>query len=164
MNIYFRKPSLRSLSCGSRIAYARQFRGLSQQRLGEAIGLKKDKIRNRICRYERGGRVPKKDRILVIANVLNVSEGMIRDYDFRNPSDFIYEALWLEELMPELELTLHKGNPRIYETCDLFSDFYKEWRKKKKQLDLGSITKKDYIEWKLTYVVPGERRSDNGGE
>ena len=164
MRLYVRIPNLVSLSWGSRVAYARQYRGLSQQKLGEAIGLKNEKVRNRVCRYEKGGRIPKTDRIIRIAEILNVSEGMLRNYDFRNPTDFIYEALWLEELMPELELTLHKGNPRIYETCDLFSDFYKEWRKKKKQLDLGSITKKDYIEWKLTYVVPGERRSDNGGE
>ena len=159
MRLYVRIPDLVSLSWGSRVAYARQYRGLSQQKLGEAIGLKNEKVRNRVCRYEKGGRIPKTDRIIRIAEILNVSEGMLRNYDFRNPTDFIYQTLWLEELFPELDVILHKGNPLKYETCEYFSLFYKEWIKKRKQLQENMISKHDYIEWKLTYIAPGERGS-----
>jgi transcriptional regulator with XRE-family HTH domain len=159
MRLYVRIPNLVSLSWGSRVAYARQYRGLSQQKLGEAMGLKNEKVRNRVCRYEKGGRIPKTDRIIRIAEILNVSEGMLRNYDFRNPTDFIYQTLWLEELFPELDVTLHKGNPLKYETCEYFSLFYKEWIKKRKQLQENMISKHDYIEWKLTYIAPGERGS-----
>lgn len=159
MRLYVRIPNLVSLSWGSRVAYARQYRGLSQQKLGEAIGLKNEKVRNRVCRYEKGGRIPKTDRIIRIAEILNVSEGMLRNYDFRNPTDFIYQTLWLEELFPELDVVLHKGNPLKYETCEYFSLFYKEWIKMRKQLRENMISKHDYIEWKLTYIAPGERGS-----
>lgn len=159
MRLYVRTPILKSLAWGSRVAYVRQFRGLTQQKLGEAMGLKNEKIRNRVCRYEKGGRVPKTDRIERIAEILDVSEGMLRYYDFRNPTDFIYQTLWIEELFPEMDMILHKGNPLQYETCELFSMFYKEWRKKKRQLNENAISKHDYIEWKLTYIAPGERRN-----
>ena len=154
-----RTPDLKSLSWGSRVAYVRQFRGLTQQKLGEAIGLKNEKVRNRVCRYEKGGRIPKTDRILRISEILDVSEGMLRNYDFRNPTDFIYQTLWVEELFPEMDMILHKGSPSDNETCEYFSVFYKEWRKKRKQLKMKEISKRDYIEWKLTYIAPGERGS-----
>ena len=154
---YARIPTLTSLSCGARIAFARQFRGMTQQKLGEAIGLKSDKVRNRVCRYEKGGRVPKTDRLERIAEVLGVSEGMLRNYDFREPTDFVYEALWIEEMFPAMNITLHKGTSLEYETCECFIPFYKEWRRMQISLQEGKITKRDYIEWKLTYVVPKER-------
>ena len=52
-----RIPKLKGLSCGSRIAFIRQLRGMTQQELGLAIGLENDKIRNRICRYEKSRRL-----------------------------------------------------------------------------------------------------------
>ena len=156
---YSRLPRLRSLSCGARIAYIRQFRGMTQQCLGEAIGLEKEKVRNRVCRYEKDGRIPKRDRLVKIAEVLSVSEGMLRNYDFRDPTDFIYEVLWIEELFPEMDIVLHKGNLLEYETCECFSLFYKEWRKMQKNLQKGMISRREYVEWKLTYVVPDERGS-----
>lgn len=154
MRIYDRLPVLKGLSCGDRIAYARQFRGMTQQKLGEAIGLTKEKVRNRVCRYEKGGRIPKPERIQKIAEILNVSEAMLKNYDFRDPSDLVYETLWIEELIPELYISLHKGNPMIYETCECFALFYKQWRKMQIKREKDEISKRDYIEWKLTYEAP----------
>lgn len=148
-----RIPKLKGLSCGSRIAFIRQLRGMTQQELGLAIGLENDKIRNRICRYEKGGRIPKKDKIEKIAKALDVSEGMIRAYDFRNPSDFLYEMFWVEELMPDFVFALRKRFNPEEETTLYFTRAYRDWRKEQIKLEKDLISRREYIEWKLNYEL-----------
>ena len=158
MILYDKLPELRDLSCGSRIAYARQFRHMTQQKLGEAIGMSNDRIRNRVCRYEKGGRTPKKDRIRDMAKVLGVSEGMLKVYDFRDPLDFLYEMFWVEELFPVLDFNLKKKGIPDLDACKAFEKEYKKWRKVQLQFEKKQLTKREYMEWKLTFLPEGYRR------
>ena len=70
MRLIYTKPKLKDLSQGSRIAFARQFRLMTQDEVSKKLGLEgKSKIVN-ITRYEKGERNPKEDRIMEIANIL----------------------------------------------------------------------------------------------
>lgn len=75
---------LENLSQGARIAFARQFRGLTQDEVSDKLGLTGESKRRTMARYERGDRNPKEDRLL--------------EYNFNNNEDIIYSLLWLEEL------------------------------------------------------------------
>lgn len=84
--VYF-KPELENLSQGKRIAFVRQMRRMTQDEVSEKIGLAGECKRRTMVRYERGDRIPKDDRLLEIANILNVNIKCLKEYDFRNDED-----------------------------------------------------------------------------
>ena len=59
MRILYTKPVLRDLSQGSRIAFARQFRRVSQDYVSDNLGITGECKRRTMTRYERGNRNPK---------------------------------------------------------------------------------------------------------
>lgn len=148
-----RKPQLQSLSQGSRLAFVRKFRGLTQHQLGIAAGMSDDRVRNRICRYEKGGRTPKPDRIEKFAEILNVNVEMIKVYDFINPTDLIYELFWIEELLSDSGLRIIKCKIPENPTADVFASVYPIWNKMRKRYQTKEISDIEYLEWKLTYKV-----------
>ena len=92
------RHELDDLTQGARIAFIRQFRGLTQDEVAEKLGMEGEKKRREMTRYKSGERVPKEDRLLDIANILNVNINCIRKYNFDKSEDIIYFLLWLEEL------------------------------------------------------------------
>ncbi|MCR5691103.1 MAG: helix-turn-helix transcriptional regulator [Eubacterium sp.] len=143
-------PDLRSLSFGGRVLFIRNFKGLSQYDVGHALGFSERTASLRISQWETGFRNPSKETVAAMAKVLDVSEDMLKIYDNLNPNDFFCELLWLEELLPGLELSLLEDST----DNQLFLDFMKIWKRLKNQLKVGRITKKDYINWKLNYRLP----------
>lgn len=83
MRLLCTKPKLKDMSQGSRIAFVRQFRRLTQDNVSEKLGLTGEAKRRTMARYERGDRTSKNDRLLEIANILNVNVNCIREYDFK---------------------------------------------------------------------------------
>ena len=73
MRLIYTKPKLRDLSQGSRIAFARQFRFMTQDQLSDKLGLTGECRRQTMTRYEKGIRHPKDDRTNEISKILNVS-------------------------------------------------------------------------------------------
>ena len=106
MRVLYTKPVLKDLSQGSRIAFARQFRRVSQDYVSDNLGLTGECKRRTMTRYEKGERNPKDDRTLEISKILNVNFNSIKKYDFNNPIDLIYIFLWLEELIPNYQIDL----------------------------------------------------------
>lgn len=102
MKYTYLKPELKNLSQGERIAFVRQFRGLTQDNVAEKLGLTGENKRRVMTRYEKGRRSPKKDRLLELANILNVNVNCIREYVFAKTEDIIYFLLWLEEIYPNM--------------------------------------------------------------
>lgn len=152
MRLIYTKPELRDLSQGSRIAFIRQFRQLTQDELADKLnGERKSRT---IARYEKGERVPKEDRLLEIANILDVSINSIKEYDFKEPIDIIYILIWLEELYPEYQIDL----PITYynDNALLISKFMKEWNEMRLKIAKREITYEEYIEWKLNCEIKGE--------
>ena len=108
MRLLYLKPKLKDLSQGSRIAFIRQFRFMSQDDVSEKLGLSGECKRRTMTRYEKGNRNPKDLRTLEIANIFKVDVNSIKQYDFKNLIDIIYTLLWLEELIPNYKLNLDK--------------------------------------------------------
>ena len=84
MNYVYLKPELENLSQGERISFVRQMRRMTQDEVSEKLGLTGECKRRSMTRYERGDRIPKEDRLLEIANILNVNVKCLKEYDFRN--------------------------------------------------------------------------------
>lgn len=81
MRMLYMKPELDDLSQGSRIAFARQFRFMTQDNVSDKLGLTGVCKRRTMTRYEKGDRNPKDKRTMEIAKILNVSYEAIKKYD-----------------------------------------------------------------------------------
>ena len=143
-NIIHFMPILDDLSQGSRIAYIRQFRNLTQDDVSDSLGLTGECKRRTMTRYEKGDRVPKEERLKELSRILLTNINMIKAYDFKSESDLVYFLLWLEIKYPNLRIDIDTKN----ETFDKFLEIWNEMRLKYKA---GKIKLEDYIEWKITY-------------
>ena len=151
MRYVYLKPELNNLSQGSRIAFAREFRYLTQDNVSDKLGLTGECKRRSMARYERGDRVPKKERLQEIANILNVNVRCLKEYDFRNEEDMIYILLWMEELYPRMNIDLGLSESLPKESDIKLKRFFEEWNAmKEKRVDL-ELSYDDYVEWKLQY-------------
>ena len=59
MRMLYMKPELDDLSQGSRIAFSRQFRFMTQDNVSDKLGLTGECKRRTMTRYEKGDRNPK---------------------------------------------------------------------------------------------------------
>ena len=149
MVVYYSHPVLKSLSQGDRIAFARQLKRMSQQKLGEKIGIKSNRVRNLVCRMERKDRNIKPERVRKIAEVLKVNPKMLERWTFRDPEDLYYEMLWVEELCPDFifrnTVRIDPKNP----THKALSEKYTEWKEMRRLYGDGKIEYEEYWDWKL---------------
>ncbi len=144
MRILYTKPELDDLSQGSRIAYIRQFRNLSQDDVSDSLGLTGESKRRTVTRYEKGERVPKEERLKELSRILLTNINMIKVYDFKSESDIVYLLLWLEIKYPKLRIDFDTKNER-------FNKFLEVWNEMRLKYQAGKIKLEDYIEWKITY-------------
>lgn len=143
-NIYYSMPILDDLSQGSRIAYIRQFRYLSQDDVSDSLGLTGECKRRTMTRYESGERTPKEERLKELSKILLTNINMIKVYDFKSESDIVYLLLWLEIKYPNLRIDIDTKNER-------FNKFLEVWNEMRLKYQAGKIKLEDYIEWKITY-------------
>ena len=80
MRLLYTKPRLNDLSQGSRIAFARQFRFMTQDDVSDKLGLTGECKRRTMTRYEKGNRNPKDDRTSEIAKILDININAIKKY------------------------------------------------------------------------------------
>lgn len=78
MRLYV-KSELRDLSQGSRIAFVRQLRHLSQDFVSDYLGLTCECKRRSMTRFEKGDRNSKDERVRKIAKLLNVSFNSLKN-------------------------------------------------------------------------------------
>lgn len=114
MRLLYTKPRLNDLSQGSRIAFARQFRTMSQDEVSDILGLTGECKRRTMTRYEKGDRNPKLKRLEEISSILKVNINSLKEYDFNNPIDVFYIFMWMEELIPNYVIDVSKV-PRVDE-------------------------------------------------
>lgn len=72
MRVICSKPELKDLSQGSRIAFIRQFRYMTQDEVSDKLGLTGECKRRTMTRYEKGDRNPKSDRTKELSDILKV--------------------------------------------------------------------------------------------
>ena len=142
MRLLYTKPELEDLSQGSRIAFARKFRFMTQECK-----------RRTMTRYEKGDRNPKDERTLELSKILNVNYNAIKKYDFKNTIDILYTFMWLEELIPRYKIDL-SNVPNVNENnINQVKTFINEWEIMRNKRFKREISYEEYIEWKLTYEV-----------
>ena len=151
MRYVYLKPELNDLSQGSRIAFAREFRYMTQENVSDKLGLTGECKRRSMARYERGDRVPKEERLQEIANILNVNVKCLKEYDFRNKEDMIYILLWMEELYPRMNIDLGLSEAIPKESDIKLKRFFEEWNAMKEKRVNLELSYDDYVEWKLQY-------------
>ena len=138
---------LKDLSQGSRIAYVRHFRGMTQHNLADKLGVKHDNKRRIMTRYEKGERNPKEDRTKEIAKILNVSYSSIKQYDFKDINDIFFILMWMEELYPNFGFKMDLPNNNKFNNALL------EWNNMRIMKNNKSITYEQYLNWKLSYEI-----------
>ena len=153
MRILYTKPELVDLSQGSRIAFARQFRFMTQDDVSDKLGLTGECKRRTMTRYEKGNRNPKDDRTSEIAKILDININAIKKYDYKEPIDLLYTLMWLEELIPKYQIDISKVPNINDENIVMFNQFINEWNVMREKRNKREITYEEYIEWKLTYEV-----------
>ena len=153
MRILYTKPELVDLSQGSRIAFARQFRFMTQDDVSDKLGLTGECKRRTMTRYEKGNRNPKDDRTSEIAKILDININAIKKYDYKEPIDLLYTLMWLEELIPKYQIDISKVPNINDENIVMFKQFINEWNVMRENRNKREITYEEYIEWKLTYEV-----------
>ena len=153
MRVLYTKPVLKDLSQGSRIAFARQFRRVSQDYVSDNLGLTGECKRRTMTRYEKGERNPKDDRTLEISKILNVNFNSIKKYDFNNPIDLIYIFLWLEELIPNYQIDLSIIQNVKNKDVLTYKNFIDEWNVMRKKRKYREISYEEYIEWKFNFEL-----------
>ena len=142
--------ALKDLSQGSRIAFIRYHRGMTQHEVADMLGVKHDNKRRIMTRYEKGQRNPKEDRTREIAKILNVSYSSIKQYDFKDPTDIFYLFMWMEELYPNFGFKMNlQGEDRI-------NNAFLIWNNMKIKRNNNEITYEEYIEWKLNFEIGSE--------
>ena len=153
MRVLYTKPVLKDLSQGARIAFARQFRRVSQDYVSDNLGITGECKRRTMTRYEKGDRNPKDDRTLEISKILNISFNAIKKYDFNNPIDLIYIFLWLEELIPNYQIDLSTIQNIKNKDILTYKKFIDEWNVMRKKRKYREISYEEYIEWKLNFEL-----------
>lgn len=154
MRIIYSKPSLKNLSQGERISYIRQLRMMSQDEVSDKLGLKGECKRRTMTRYERGDRNPKQYRIKELSNILQVNINSIKQYDFKKIIDIIYFILWLEELIPNIQIEFEETNLNRNEELKLF---FEQWKKMKLKRRKKEISYFQYTDWKFNYEFTKEQ-------
>ena len=160
MRLIYTKPKLVDLSQGSRIAFARQFRLLSQDNVSDQLGLTGECKRRTMTRYEKGNRHPKNDRTLEIAKILNVNINAIKQYEFKEPTDIIYMLMWLEELIPNYYIDLSDIPSVNNTTLLIIKSAFIEWNQMRNKRARREISYEEYIEWKLNFELKGEFKNE----
>lgn len=151
MKYIYLKPELENLSQGARIAFAREFRGMTQDDVSDKLGLTGECKRRSMTRYERGDRVPKKKRLQEIADILNVNVKCLQELDFKSDEDMMYMLLWLEEMYPRMKIDFSIPESFPLKREIKLGKFIKEWNTIRKKRLNHEITYYEYIEWKLQY-------------
>lgn len=153
MRLMYTRPVLRDLSQGSRIAFVRQFRQMTQDEVSDKLGITGENKRRTMTQYEKGNKNPKEERTKIIANILDVNFNLIKKYDFKNKTDIVYIIMWLEEIIPNYKIDL-SDIPYVRDRKLLFyENIIFEWTQMREKREKREISYAEYIEWKFSYVV-----------
>ena len=153
MRLLYTKPKLLNLSQGARIAFIRQFRLMTQDDVSDKLGLTGECKRRPMTRYEKGNRNPKEDRTLELSKILEINYNAIKKYDYKEPIDYIYTLMWLEELLPNYHIDL-SDVPNVNDKyIVILKKIVSEWDLMINKRAKREISYEKYIEWKFNYEL-----------
>ena len=153
MRILFSKPRLYGLSQGDRISYIRQLRMMTQDEVSDKLGITGDCKRRTMTRYERADRNPGEKRLKELSYILQVNINSLKQYNFENIIDLIYLILWLEELYPNIEISIPDSLVFMDKNKIVLNKFLKEWEEMRDLRKKKLISFYEYIDWKFSYEI-----------
>lgn len=165
------------MTIGEKIKKIRMFRNMKQLELGLALGFSESTADNRMAQYETNYRVPKKEVLIKIAEILDVSPSNFFTEATGSAEDIMQTFFWLDESnrgainLFQLERNSGKTNASedtsvryndaddwpskppvgMYFKYGLVNDFMGAWLKQQQLLKDGTITQDEYFEWKITF-------------
>lgn len=139
------------MSVGSRIKRYRKAAGLTQEQLGEAIGLGASAVRN----YERDIRTPKKGQLDAMAQALGIAPEALYDIDANNAREALEVLFRLEgtlglkpvETKEGIAVAVSPTAPGAQKTAAAL----KAWKRMRDALKAGEISEEDYEHWKASF-------------
>lgn len=144
------------MAAGKRIRFFRNLRGLKQKELGTAVGFSPSTAEARMAQYETELRLPRKDLLTKIAQVLGVRTEAITVPDIDTRIGLMHTLFALEdmygirigEIDGELCFRLDRTDGSTFARN---LDFFLPWLKQMKKLEKGEITKEEYDRWRYNY-------------
>ena len=146
------------MAIGERIKCIRNLRGMTQKKLGMAVGFTDGTADVRMAQYESGARKPKKHLIDSLAQALNVSPCTLNVPDIDSNIGLMHTLFTLEDLyamrIGEVDgvLCIMLDTPKD-KTHDELHHMISAWREQAAKLESGTITKDEYDQWR--YCYPG---------
>ena len=126
---------------------------MSQDEVSDKLGLTGECKRRTMTRYERGDRNPKQYRLKELSNILQVNINSIKQYDFKKTIEIFYFLLWLEELIPNIQIEFEETNLNRNEELKLFFEKWKRMKSKRRKKEISYF---QYTDWKFNYEVTKE--------
>ena len=139
------------LTLGERIRHFRIKKGVTQKYLGVQIGLSAASAEVRITQYENGSRQPKPDRIIKLANALNISPFALEIPALSTELGFMHTLFVLEDLYG---LRPKEISGQLYLHIDTQSSVVEKlrsWNTQHFKLQSGQISHTDYDLWRYCY-------------
>lgn len=150
------------MTIGDKIRKYRTLRGLTQEELGNRLGMKRDRIRQ----YETGVRTPKADLLEKIAEQLDVDVASLSDIDIRDDEDLMH-VLFDAENKYKIEVIKNNGQTMlVFDDSDLshsaITTYLSLWSDKRKALGItkdnidASQKKNEYEDWQGQFGTQAE--------
>jgi len=147
------------MAVGSRIKRVRNMRGMTQKELGLAVGFDEKSADVRIAQYESGTRTPKEETLRKIANILDVNYAALSDpslYAAEGVMFILFELdehykIFLNEIINPYTSELPRKQIGVSFNANILNNFMSEWLIRNQELSEGTITKDEYMEWKLNW-------------
>ena len=128
-------------------------KGLTQRQLGVMLGFNESNADVRVAQYESANKVPRKDLLERIANVLDVDVSFLNP-DIRNPIGKMQLLFSLEDDQI-LQINTAYGIPilsfNVTNKTDegrLFEIYFQQWSDMAEKLRRGIITREEYDQWR----------------
>lgn len=154
--MYFKKPKLNNLSQGARLEYVRRIRHMDMDDVADYFGFGGNDPHKTFNSYENNYRHPSKERLKDIAELYEVSINAIKEYDFSNPIDVIYNLIWLEEEFPYYEINFDTESYEQTEYNELVQTAINEWKEMRDKRENYEISDEEYLDWKLNFEIENE--------
>lgn len=178
------------MTLGEKIKRIRTFRGLTQRDLGLKLGYDEKNADVRIAQYESGYRVPKKDTLLAMSEIMNINSIHLTGTKSRTAEEIMLTFFWLDEdnrnIFHLFQLVRNPGKTNAsddtavrYNDNDnwpahppvgmwinygLVNDFMREWCLRKEQLRSDIISEDEYFEWKINWPATSSTVDEKGND
>ena len=145
-----------SMAVSKRIRFFRKLRGMTQKRLGVAVGFPEKTADTRVAQYETDARGPKAALRERFAAALGVSVDALSIPDMDTPAGLMHTLFALEDLRGLMigkldgEICLRLDNSKGTTYLSML-EMLSTWEEQAEKLKAGEITKEEYDRWRYNY-------------